>query len=175
VIFDPVTQNPLATFNTLPSQAVAPNGDLYVSFLHLGASTASSQIAIVRSTNGGRDWSTRYLSVRGQAALPTIGVAGDGTVGVVYYAIAPSSHNGVWSTRAELATSRDRGRRWRRASVAGRFNLLSARTAARGCCFLGDFEGIASLPRGLVATTPVAKPLARHGVDVLFSRIRTSR
>lgn len=175
LIFDPVTESPLATYNTFPSQAVAPNGDIYVTFLALGASTTSSRLAIARSTNGGKGWSTRKLPVRGQVGLPTIAVAGDGTVGIVYYAIDPVSRNGFWPTRVELATSRDRGRRWSRAPVARPFNLLSAATNARGCCFLGDYEGITSLPEGLVATTPVAKPLASNGVDVLFSRVRTSR
>lgn len=173
-IFDPVTESPLATFDTFPSEAVAPNGDLYVTFLKLGRSSASSHVAVARSSDGGRSWSTRMLAVRGRAALPAVGVAGDGTVGVTYYAIAPSSHNHFWSTRVELATSRDRGRTWSRTPVAAPFNLLTASTNARSCCFLGDYTGIAGLPHGLVAATPVAKPVATHGVDVLLSRIATS-
>ncbi len=175
VIYDPVTMTPLATYNTFASPTIAPNGDLYMAFNQIGVNTSHSQVAVARSTTGGRTWSTSRIPVRGMAGLPTVGVAGDGTVGVTYYAIDPASRNGVWPTQARLATSRDRGRHWSRRNIGSRFNLLSAATNARGCCFLGDFEGIGRLPHGLVATLPVAKPIAKHGVDVLFSRITTSR
>jgi hypothetical protein len=173
-VTDPATGNILNTFDTFPSQTVAPNGDVYVSWLQPGPTNASSRIAIARSTDSGRHWQTRYLDVRGQAALPTIGVAGDGTVGIVYYVIAPASRNGSWPARVALATSRDRGRHWSRRAVAGPFNLLTAGSQARACCFLGDYEGMARLPHGLVAAYSMAKPVAKNSVDVYFSRIMTS-
>src|SRR3954447_10856163 len=75
-VTDPATQNILNTFDTYPSQTVAPNGDVYVSWLQPGATNASSRITVARSTDGGRHWGTRKLAVRGQAALPAIEVAG---------------------------------------------------------------------------------------------------
>jgi hypothetical protein len=173
-VTDPTTGNILNTFDTYPSQTVAPNGDVYVSWLQPGATNASSRIAVARSTDRGRSWRRRMLVVRGQAAMPTIGVAGDGTVGVLYYVIAPSSRYGNWAARVGLATSRDRGRNWSRRAVAGPFNLLTAGSGARACCFLGDYEGIARLPHGLAAAFSMGRPVAKNRIDVYFSRITTS-
>jgi hypothetical protein len=172
--YDPVTLTPLNTFDTFPSQTVAPNGDVYVSWAQPGDTTASSRIEVARSTNGGRRWSTRKLAVKGQGALPTIEVAGDGTVGVLYYKIAPESSDGYWGARPWVATSRDHGRHWRRDPVAGRFNLLTAGSNARPCCFLGDYLGIGRLPHGIVAAFSMSKPQAKHNVDAYFTRITTS-
>jgi hypothetical protein len=168
---DPVTQNELAGGYFFPSQTVAPNGDVYVTWSQLGASNASSRIAVARSIDGGRHWSRHALAVRGQGALPTIAVAGDGTVGVLYYVIAAASRGGYWAARVAVATSSDRGRHWSRHRVAGPFNLL---TAGRNCCALGDYEGMARLPHGLAAAFSMAKPIARNTVDVYFTRITTS-
>jgi hypothetical protein len=172
---DPATHHILNTFDTLPSQTVAPGGDVYVSWLQPGPSNAASTIAIGRSADGGRHWSTRTLAIRGQAGLPTIGVAGDGTVAVLYYVIAPASRGGYWPARVALATSHDRGQHCARYRVAGPFNLLTAGSKARPCCYLGDYEAMARLPHGLAAAFSMAKPIARHQVDVYFTRITTSR
>jgi hypothetical protein len=174
-VTDPVTRNFLDTFDALPSQTVAPDGGVYVSWLRPGASNAASRIAVARSADEGRHWSTRALAVRGQAGLPTIGVAGDGTVAVLYYLIAPASRGGYWPARVALATSADRGQHWTRHPVAGPFNLLTTGSKARQCCFRGDYEGIARLPHGLAAAFSMGKPIARHKVDVYFTRITTSR
>jgi hypothetical protein len=172
---DPVTQNILETIGTLPSQTVAPNGVAYVAWTEPGASNRSSRIAVARSSNGGRRWRTSTIQVHGQAALPAIAVAGDGTVGLLYYVIAPSSRAGFWAARVALATSRDGARQWSSSRpVAGPFNLLTAGSVARGCCSLNDYVGIARLPHGLVAAFPIAKPLAQHAIDVYLTRIATS-
>jgi hypothetical protein len=173
-VTDPTTKKILNTFDTYPSQTVAPNGDVYVSWLQPGATNQASRIAVARSTDGGRNWVTHKLAVRGQGGLPTIGVAGDGTVAVMYYVIAPSSSGGNWPARVVVATSSDRGRKWSRHAVAGPFNLLTTGSDARACCFLGDFEGMARLPHGLAAAFSMGKPVAKHKVDVYFSRITTS-
>jgi hypothetical protein len=103
----------LNTFDTYPSQTVAPNGDVYVSWLQPGVTHRFSRIAVARSTDSGRHWRTRHIAVHGQAALPTIEVAGDGTVGVVYYRIAPKSTGGYWPARVAVATSTDHGHQWK--------------------------------------------------------------
>jgi hypothetical protein len=173
-VTDPTTGKLLNTFDTYPSQTVAPNGDVYVSWLQPGATNASSRIVVARSTDAGRHWSRSKLAVRGQGGLPTVEVAGDGTVGVLYYVIAPASSGGNWPARVVVATSSDSGRKWSRHAVAGPFNLLTTGSNARACCFLGDFEGIARLPHGMAAAFSMGKPLAPHKVDVYFSRITTS-
>jgi hypothetical protein len=172
--YDPVTLTPLNTFDTFPSQTVAPNGDVYVSWAKPGDTTASSRIAVARSTDGGRHWRTRHLAIDGQGALPTVEVAGDGTVAVLYYELAPESSDGYWAARAWVATSRDHGRHWRRDPVAGEFNLLTAGSNARPCCFLGDYLGTGRLPHGIVAAFSMSKPKAKHKVDAYFTRITTS-
>ena len=170
---DPVTNRGMNAFDTFASQTVAPNGDVYVSWLEPGDTNASSRVAVVRSSDGGRHWKDLGFTVSGQAALPTVEVAGNGTVGVLYYQIAPASSGGNWPAEVKLATSRDRGRHWRRRDLAGPFNLLSAGNEARPCCFLGDYLGMAPLPNGLAAAFSMGKPIAQNNVDAYFSRITT--
>jgi hypothetical protein len=172
---DPVSHNTLSTYRMFPTQTVAPNGDDYIAWVQPGATNNSSRIAVAKSTNGGRRWTVSGVSVAGQAALPGIAVAGDGTVGLLYYAFAPSSHAGFWAGRVMLATSRDRARDWTRRQVAGPFNLLTAGSVVRGCCSLNDYVEMGRLPHGFVAAFPMAKPRARHDIDVFFTRIATSR
>ena len=88
VVYDPVSVTGLNTFDSYASSTVAPNGDVYVSWLQTGDNN-SSRIVVARSSDGGRHWKTLGFGVSGQSALPTIEVAGDGTVGVLYYQIAP--------------------------------------------------------------------------------------
>jgi hypothetical protein len=171
-ISDPVTGGFLNSFDTFPSEAVAPNGDVYFSWSQPGAT--SSKVVVARSTNGGRKWKTRKFEVDGQAALPTVEVAPDGTVGVLYYQIAPSSEDGYWTTRVSAATSRDQGRHWSRHAVAGPFNLLTAGNEARPCCFLGDYLGSAPLPHGIAWAFSMGKPPAKNMVDAYFTRVTTS-
>ncbi len=174
-VTDPATKNILNTFDTYPSQTVAPNGDVYVSWLQPGKTPQSpSRIAVARSTDSGLHWRTSHIGIDGQGALPTIEVAGDGTVGVVYYVAAPESIGGNWPTKVMVATSRDHGRHWSRRQIAGPFNLLTTGSKARACCFVGDFEGIDRLPHGIAAAYSMGKPQAKHKVDVYFSRITTS-
>jgi hypothetical protein len=171
-IHDPVTGQGMNIYDTFPAETVAPNGDVYVTWSQ--PSATSSRIVVGRSQNGGRSWSRHYLGVRGQAALPSIEVAGDGTVGVTYYKASAASSGGFWPTQVILANSQDQGRTWSHQPIGGQFNLLTAGSNARPCCFVGDYEGLARLQNGLVATTAMSKPLAKYKVDVFFSRIATS-
>ncbi|HWF16657.1 MAG TPA: sialidase family protein [Acidimicrobiales bacterium] len=171
-VHDPVTGQGMNIYDTFPAETIAPNGDVYATWSQPGA--MSSRIVVARSQNGGRTWSSHYLGVRGQSALPTVEVAGDGTVGVTYYKASAASSGGFWPTQVILANSRDQGRTWSHQPIAGQFNLLAAGSKARPCCFVGDYEGIARLQNGLVATTAMSKPLAKYKVDVFFSRITTS-
>ena len=170
---DPVTDMGQNAFDTFASETVAPNGDVYVSWLQTTGTNASARIVVARSTDGGRHWKPFGFTVSGQAALPTVEVAGNGTVAVLYYQIAPASSGGDWPTVVKLATSRDRGRHWRSRQIAGPFNLLSAGSNARPCCFLGDYLGMAPLRSGLAAAFSMGKPIAQNAVDAYFSRITT--
>lgn len=174
IIYDPVTSTPLSTFNPFASHAIAPNGDVYVGYTRLGPSSQRSHVEVARSTDGGRTWRNHGIAVGGEAALATVGVAGDGTVAVFFYDIDPRSSNGFWRARAFLETSRNHGRKWSRTRLAGQFNLFSANTRARGCCFLGDYVGMSRLPHGVVTAFTVGMPIAKAAVDVRFTRIMTS-
>ncbi len=171
-IHDPVTGQGMNIYNTFPADTVAPNGDVYVTWSQTGAT--SSRIVVARSQDGGRTWSSHYLGVSGQSSLPSIEVAGDGTAVVTYYKSSAASSNGLWPTQVILASSRNQGRTWSRQPIVGQFNLLSTGSNARPCCFVGDYEGMARMQNGVVATSAVGKPLAKYKVDVFFSRIATS-
>lgn len=167
---DPVSQNVLETIGALPSQTVAPNGDVYVAWADPGATRQASRIAVARSTDGGQTWTTGPLSVRGQSALPAIAVGADDTIGLLHYLLGPQSRGNVWPAQVALATTRHFGRGWRDQPVAGPFNLLSARSRIRGCCSLGDYVALAAQPRGFIAAYPMAKPVAAHAIDAYVSR-----
>src|SRR3954453_8982052 len=64
-VIDPTSKNVLKTFDTYPSQTVAPNGDIYVSWLQPGSKTQPSRIAVARSTDSGRHWRGRDNTGRG--------------------------------------------------------------------------------------------------------------
>ncbi len=172
---DPVTGEVFNAYVTYPSQTVAPNGDVYVSWVDTGGTDESARIAVARSADEGRHWLTHRLPVGAQAALPTVEVAGDGTVVVLYYKIARSSKDGFWATRVFLATSDDHGRNWKRRQIAGPFNLLTVGSEARPCCFLGDYLGSGRLPHGVVAAFSMGKPIAKNKVDAYFVRVKTSK
>lgn len=73
-----------------------------------------------------------------------------------------------------MAISRDDARHWSRHPVAEPFNLLTAGDEARHCCFLGDYLGRARVANGIVWAVPLAQPVAKHKVDVYFTRVTTS-
>jgi hypothetical protein len=171
-IHDPVTGQGMNIYDTFPSDTVAPSGEVYAAWSQPDAT--SSRIVVARSQNSGRTWSSSDIGVSGQAGLPTVGVAGDGTVAVTYYKASAASSGGFWPTQVILANSEDQGRTWSKQPIGGQFNLLSAGSKARPCCFVGDYQGMARLQNGLVATTAMGKPLAKYKVDVFFSRISTS-
>ena len=99
-IHDPVTGQGMNIYDTFPAETVAPNGDVYVTWSQPGAT--SSRVVVARSQNGGRTWSSHYLGVRGQVSLPSIGVAGDGTVGVTYYKASAASSGGILADAGDL-------------------------------------------------------------------------
>ena len=170
---DRVSEDTLNTFRTFPAQTVAPNGDVYVAWAKPEATNKSSR----RRGRQVYEWRPPLarlgVPVRGQAAFPAIAVAGDGTVGLLYYSFAPSSHAGFWPGRVAIATSRDHGHHWSRTPVAGPFNLLGLNSGGMLRAQRVRRHGRpASRIRG---GFPMAKPIAKHVIDVFFSRVTTSR
>ena len=104
---------------------------------------ARDSIALSRSTDGGRTWSTPArvnASDAVPAFTPTLSVLANGLVGVMYYDFRQAGTATFRPTDVWLAVSRD-GTSWRETRLAGNFDLLDAPNA--GGLFLGDYHGLA--------------------------------
>ena len=168
---DPGTGSQLRFFGQNISAASAGNA-VYVSWFedHGDFST----ILVARSEDAGLHWRAPHVVVRekAEAFLPTVAVAGDATVGVLWFdfrhfkAGSPTLDTDVW-----FSTSRDRGVHWIERRAAGPFDLRAA-PAVRYGPFIGDYMGLVGLPDGFAAAFVQAKPQSRNGpTDVFFSRI----
>lgn len=164
----------------LISAAVGPDGGVYVAW-NVIRSKSSSQIVFSRSRTRGRTWSApRALAApRTQAFLPSLAVAGDGTLGVTWDDLRNDRRgDNQLTTDVWLARSGNDGASWRESHVAGPFNTLTAApTDSTGIAgrFLGDFQGLAGFGQGLAAVFAQGKPQATHGgTDIFFARLQTS-
>ena len=168
---DPGTGGQLRFFGQQITAAAAGNA-IYVAWFedHKDFST----ILVARSEDAGLHWRAPQVVVREkpQAFLPTLAVAGDATVGVLWFDVrhfAPGSarlDTDVW-----FSTSRNRGASWTERHAAGPFDLRSAPGGSLGP-FIGDYMGLVGLPDGFAAVFIQAKPQSRNGpTDVFFSRI----
>jgi hypothetical protein len=168
---DPGTGAQLRFFGQNISAASAGNA-VYVSWFE--DHTDFSTILVARSEDAGLHWRTPHVAVRekAEAFLPTLAVAGDATVGLLWFDFrhfkpgSPTLDTDVW-----FSTSRDRGVHWIERRAAGPFDLRSA-PAVRYGPFIGDYMGLVGLPDGFAAAFVQAKPQSRNGpTDVFFSRI----
>jgi Neuraminidase (sialidase) len=170
---DPGTGSQLRFFGQDITAAAAGNA-LYVAWFE--AHTEFSSILVARSEDAGLHWRAPQVVVRetAEAFLPTLAVAGDGTVGLLWYDFrhfAPKSS--TLTTDVWFSSSRDRGLHWTERHVAGAFDLRSA-PAVRFGPFLGDYMGLSGLSDGFAAVFIQAKPQSRNGqTDVFFSHVRT--
>jgi hypothetical protein len=132
-----------------------------------------STISVARSEDGGLSWQPPQVVIRerAEAVLPTLAVAGDANVGVLWFDLrryrrgSQSLDTDVW-----FSTSRDRGINWTTWHAAGSFDLRSAPAAQYGL-FIGDYMGLTGLPDGFAAAFVQAKPQSRNGsTDVFFSK-----
>ena len=168
---DPGTGGQLRFFGQDISAASAGNA-VYVAWFEDHADFSTIQVA--RSEDAGVHWRApqRVVREKAEAFLPTLAVAGDATVGLLWYDFrhfkqgSPMLDTDVW-----FSTSRDRGAHWTERRAAGPFDLRSA-PAVRYGPFIGDYMGLVGLPDGFGAAFIQAKPQSRHGpTDVFFSRI----
>src|SRR5207247_7098123 len=100
----------------------------------------------------------------GQTMLPSLAVAGDGTVGVLWDDTR-NDRRGDKALTADVLVARsgDRGATWREEHVAGPFDLLTgprSGSAGIGGVFLGDYQAMVGLPAGFGAVFAAPKPLA---------------
>jgi hypothetical protein len=152
--------------------ATAAGNAIYVSWFvnH----PAESTIWVSRSEDRGLHWSAARAVVRQrpEAFLPTLAVAGDATVGMLWFDFRHyKTGSQILDTDVWFSSSRDRGAHWTVRHAGGPFDLRSA-PAARFGPFIGDYMGLVGLPDGFGAAFVQAKPLARNGpTDVFFLKI----
>ena len=168
---DPGTGKGLRFSGQNIAAAVSGNA-LYVSYFedHDDFST----ILTARSDDAGLHWRKPHVAVRERAAafLPTLAVAGDSTVGMLWYDLRHyASGSARLDTDVWFSTSRDRGAHWKERHAAGPFDLRSAPSTRIGP-FIGDYMGLVGLPDGFGAAFVMARPQTRNGpTDVFFTRV----
>ena len=169
---DPGTGSQLRFFGQDITAGAAGNA-LYVAWFedHREFST----ILLARSEDAGLHWRAPQVVVRekAEAFLPTLAVAGDGAVGLLWFDFRQfTSGSTTLSTDVWFSSSRDRGLHWTVQHAAGPFDLRSA-PAVRFGPFIGDYMGLYGLPDGFAAAFVQAKPQSHNGpTDVFFSHIR---
>jgi hypothetical protein len=159
-----------------PSAAVAPDGTVYVA-VEANRSARSGVIAMARSRDSGRTWTTSTLpNVRAYAFEPAIAVDARGTVGVTWYDLR-NDRRGDAPLTADVwfAHSHNRGRSWHRRHVAGPTDLRTAPLPAHN--YVGEYQGLARLGRrGFAAAFTLASPQAQDGpTDVFYASLRPGR
>jgi hypothetical protein len=153
--------------------AVAAGNAIYVGWF-VNYPNQESSIWVARSEDRGLHWSPARAVVREkpEAFLPTLAVAGDATVGLLWFDFRKfTTGSARLDTDAWFSSSTDRGSHWSTRHLSGPFDLRSA-PAARYGPFIGDYMGLVGLPDGFAAAFIQAKPLARNGpTDVFFEKI----
>jgi hypothetical protein len=137
----------------LPDVAVDPrNGTLYVVYEdNRFSGGAHNDIALSRSTNGGRSWSAPVKVNQSPAGVtaftPMVDVLPNGTVGVTYYDWRNNTPDpATLPTDYFLVHSHDGGLSWgdeARLTPTSFDDATAPRVGARGR-FLGDYEGLAN-------------------------------
>jgi hypothetical protein len=169
---DPGTGAQLRFFGQDITAAAAGNA-IYVGWF-VNYPGRESSIWIARSEDRGLHWSPAHAVVREkpEAFLPTLGVAGDATVGMLWFDFRKfTKGSGTLDTDTWFSSSTDRGSHWTTRHVSGPFDLRSAPNARFGP-FIGDYMGLVGLPDGFAAAFVQSKPLARNGpTDVFFVKV----
>jgi hypothetical protein len=169
---DPGTGGQLRVFGQSITVASAGNA-VYVAWFE--DHTDFSTILVARSEDAGLHWRAPQVVVRemAEAFLPTVAVAGDATVGLLWYDFRHFKRGSrTLDTDVWFSTSRDRGVHWTERHAAGSFDLRSA-PAVRYGPFIGDYMGLIGLPDGFAAAFVQARPQSRNGpTDVFFAHIQ---
>lgn len=135
----------------------------------------TSAIWTSASHDGGQTWSAPSTVVQeaAQPFLPTLAVAGTGTLGITWYDLRGAAAGPGLGTEVWAGTSGDHGRTWRTRRLDGPFDLRAAPVATGEGPFVGDYEGLVGLPGGFAATyvrtTAVATP---NRTEIAFARFR---
>jgi hypothetical protein len=161
---------PIRTGDIVPEFAVDPsNGNLYAVWQDGRSGVAA--ILFSMSTDGGSTWTAPVQVSQAPsgnpAFTPTVRVAGDGTIGVSYYAANPTTAETVLSMvtcQPSSLTDCSKAASWSgsQVQVAGPFNMLTA-PFAEGF-FVGDYEGLTTAGQhGFRSFFVMAQPEATTG------------
>ena len=158
------------------SSAVAADGTAYVAWNEIPTPAGPSTIYFARSTDGGATWSApgTVKQSPGQAFLPSIAVAADGTIAVSYDDTRNDTGTGAtdnFTTDVWASISHDRGRTWSERHVAGPFDMATApESDSSGVAglFVGDYQGLAPVGNAFAAAYAQGRPMASHGPTDLF-------
>jgi hypothetical protein len=145
---DPENRTVVRGGSNLGSIAAGPGNTLVVAWQDARFSAGTRDgIAFARSADGGLTWSAPVRVNRDpsvQAFGSTIGVLGDGTIGITYFDFrSNTTDSSTLFTDYWLARSSDGGATWRESRVAGPFDLMIAPNA--GGLFLGDYHGLVAI------------------------------
>nr|AJD20021.1 hypothetical protein [uncultured bacterium] len=158
-------------------------GAVYVVWGEAGLSTSRSSVALSASYDGGRRWTPPKRVDRspnspaggvGQAFLPQVDVADDGTVAVSYYDFRADTPAAGTPTTAWLITCRGSQcpaspGAWRERKLAGPFDLQRA-TQSFGGPFLGTYTGLAHTRTEFLAALVQTNDSAVDPQDVFLVR-----
>jgi hypothetical protein len=192
---DRATGKSIAAGADLQTEAVAPDGSIYVMWAALSAASGTAgsggfdaadakmpatTLFFSRSIDG-LHWSPARPAIKipAQVATPALAIAGDGTIGAIYYDTRRNTGKGNqmladwW-----LASSHGQGTNWQETHLAGPFDLAPSINSANFTGFpigLGHYVGLAGMPHGFAAVFPMSGAPAIHGrTDIFFARILTS-
>ena len=154
-VCDPDTNQPVRAGTDLPDVAVDPNsGAIYVVWADGRFSGGTkTDVALSKSTDGGKTWSTPIKLDTGsgtsQSFTAAVAVADNGAVGVTFYDFRSNTAAPGLPTDSWLETSQDGGATWAEDHLGGPFNMENA-PISRGY-FLGDYEGLAAIGNDFLA------------------------
>jgi hypothetical protein len=157
LLTDPDNPNPTSLDETVRAGDYLPDiavdhttGAIYIVWAD-GLGTNVNNVVLVKSTDGGRHWSTPQAidQTPGPHAFNgTVEVTADGTVAVMYYDFRNNTPDPGLPTDVWLTHSHDGGATWSEQHVTGPFDMKQA-PVARGF-FLGDYQGMAAIGNDLL-------------------------
>jgi hypothetical protein len=147
---DPRTGAFVRDGSIVPQIAAAPDGTLYVVWQDSRFSGgARDGIALARSSDGGSTWSTPVqVNSAGSvpAFTPNVLVRSDGTVGVTYFDLRPTSPTTATLLTAHWLARSANAATWTENAIGEPFDMFSAPTSqGPNVFFIGDYHGLSSV------------------------------